>query len=113
MFFMRGRGILCPRKVSSLFPGKDLQVLYQLAARVAIYSLSLHITHIGVVVVLGGSPPRHDSDSGRNSLRPQSLERSQSNNRHSAVLLLDTFGTVGESESCGFKWRKEAKWRMR
>lgn len=107
MFFMRGRCILCPRKVSSLFPGKDLQVLHQLAARFAIYSWSLHITHIGVVVVLGGGPPRHNSDSGRNSLRPQSLERSQSNNRHSAVLLLDTFGTVGESESCGFEKRSE------
>lgn len=102
MFFMRGRGILCPRKVSSLFPGKDLQSLYQLAARVAIYFLSLHITHIGVVVVLGGGTPSHDSDSGRKSLRPQSLERSQSNNRHSSVLLLGTFGTwVVESESFG------------
>lgn len=69
--------------------------------------MSLHITHIGVVVVLGGCPPRHDSDSGRNSLRPQSLERSQSNNRHYAVLLLDTFGTVGESENCGFEKTSE------
>lgn len=107
MFFMGGRGILCPRKVSSLFPGKDLQALYQQATRFAIYSLSLHITHIGVVVVLGGGTPRHNSDSGRNSLRPQSLERSQSNNRHSAVLLLGTFGTVGRAEVVGLSREKK------
>lgn len=79
MLFMRSRGILGPRKISGLLPGKD----------------------IGVVVVLGGGTPGHNSDGGHSSLHSQGLERSQSKDRHSGGLMLDTVGTwVVESKAC-------------
>lgn len=55
-------------------------------------------THIGVVVVLGGGTPGQNSDGGHSSLHPQSLERSQSKNRHSGRLLLNTVSTWGSGE---------------
>lgn len=65
-------------------------------------------THIGVVVVLGGGTPGHNSDGGHSSLHSQGLERSQSKNRHSGGLMLDTVGTwVVESKGCALSREKE------
>lgn len=58
--------------------------------------------------MLGGGTPGHNSDGGHSSLHSQGLERSQSKDRHSEGLMLDTVGTwVVESKACALSREKE------